>query len=255
MSSTNDSTTLVCLFHYDEQAQGALKDLDQAGIPRSSLTVFSGNAQTSSSGLAAIGVPARDLQHLQDGIKDGGTVIAISALAQQVAMVERIFTERAHKIDETVRYGAPKSIAPVAAMAAAAVPVTGEVAIPIVEEELEVGKREVDRGGVRVLRHIVEKPVEASVNLREEHVVVERHPVNRAVTDADLNFQGNRTIELTETAEEAVVTKSAHVVEEVVVGKQVEERTQHIQDSVRRTEVDVEQIAADNLSSSANKIR
>src|SRR5437764_3366736 len=51
-------------------------------------------------------------------------------------------------------------------------------AIPVVEEQLKVGKREVQRGGVRVFSRVVETPVNESVNLREEHVNVERRPVN-----------------------------------------------------------------------------
>lgn len=76
----------------------------------------------------------------------------------------------------------------------------------------------VDQGGVRVFRRIVEIPMEQSVNLREEHVTMERRPVDRAATDTDVAF-GDRTIELTATAEEAVISKNARVVEEVLVGK------------------------------------
>ena len=44
--------------------------------------------------------------------------------------------------------------------------VAGQESIPIVEENLVVGKREVDRGGVRVYSHVVEEPVSADVSLR-----------------------------------------------------------------------------------------
>ena len=107
---------------------------------------------------------------------------------------------------------------------------------------MSVGKRTVDAGGVRVYRRIVEIPVEDSVSLREEHINVDRRTVDRAVTDADLLAQGERVIELTETAEEAVVGKVARVVEEVHVGKQMSEHTERIEDTVRRTEVEVEEI-------------
>jgi uncharacterized protein (TIGR02271 family) len=117
----------------------------------------------------------------------------------------------------------------------------GEMSIPVIEEELQVGKREVERGGARIRSRIIEKPVEETLRLREEHIVVNRQPVNRAVTDADLqNFQEG-DIELTERAEEAVVGKQARVVEEVSVGKQVSEREETIRDTVRRTDVDVEE--------------
>jgi uncharacterized protein (TIGR02271 family) len=121
----------------------------------------------------------------------------------------------------------------------------GGMAIPVIEEELQVGKREVERGGARIRSRIIEKPVEASVRLREEHIVVNRRPVNRAVTDADLTNLKEGDIELTERAEEAVVGKQARVVEEVTVGKNVTEREETISDTVRSTDVEVDEVDTD----------
>jgi len=119
--------------------------------------------------------------------------------------------------------------------------------IPIIEENIEVGKREVRTGGVRVRSRIVERPVEESVRLREERVSVERNTVDRPATSADLeNFQ-ERNIEMVERAEVPVVNKEARVVEEVSIGKEVEERNETIQDTVRKTEVDVENLEKDDL--------
>ncbi len=113
-------------------------------------------------------------------------------------------------------------------------------AIPIVEERLTVGKRAVNRGRVRVRSYVVETQVEEQVALRQEHVDVERRTVNRPVTTADEALFAERTIEATETSEEAVVAKEARVVEELVVRKDAEERVQTVRDTVRRTEVEVE---------------
>lgn len=121
--------------------------------------------------------------------------------------------------------------------------------IPVVEEELQVGKRAVQRGGVRVYQRVTEQPVHESVQLREEHVNVERHPVDQPATEADMAaLKEEGTVELRETAEEPVVSKTARVVEEVVVGKEATERTEDIDDTVRRTEVDVEQLGATDRS-------
>ncbi|MGI8669151.1 MAG: YsnF/AvaK domain-containing protein [Aridibacter sp.] len=117
--------------------------------------------------------------------------------------------------------------------------------IPIIEENLNVGKRTVETGGVRVRSQIVEKPVEETLRLREEHVIVNRRPVDRAVTDADMDNLQEGTIEVTERAEKAVVGKQARVVEEVEVGKEVSEREQTITDTVRKTDVEVEEIDTD----------
>ncbi|UEM22349.1 YsnF/AvaK domain-containing protein [Skermanella mucosa] len=114
-----------------------------------------------------------------------------------------------------------------------------ETVIPIAEEEIAVGKRQVQGGGVRVRSYVVETPVEESVRLREESVHVERRAVDRPV-DAGADAFRERTVNLTETSEEAVVSKTARITEEVVVGKDVTERTEHVSDTVRRTEVDVD---------------
>ena len=119
--------------------------------------------------------------------------------------------------------------------------------IPIVEEELRVGKREVSRGGARVRSYIREIPVHEQVTLREEHVSVERRPVDQKISAADLNsgdLLRDRTIEMTETAEEAVVAKEARVREEVVVKKTAEQHVEQIDDTVRRTEVEVQEGAS-----------
>ena len=113
--------------------------------------------------------------------------------------------------------------------------------IPVVEEQLNVGKREVEGGRVRVRSYVVEQPVQEQVNLRDESVNVERRPVDRPLTGADRDraFQ-ERTIEAEEKSEEAVVNKEARVKEELVVNKDVNQRTETVSDTVRRTEVDVQ---------------
>ena len=130
---------------------------------------------------------------------------------------------------------------------------TGETAIPIVEEQLVVGKREVERGGVRVYSHVVETPATADVTLRDEKILVERRPVNRMATAADFNMGQGSTIELRATGEEAVVGKAAHVVEEVLVGKTSSSRNEVIQASVRKTEVEVENIVGTDKTSQTNR--
>lgn len=115
--------------------------------------------------------------------------------------------------------------------------------IPIVNEELRVGKREVERGGARVRSYIRETPVHEQVNLREEHVEIERRPVGGDYRQGALGEDvfRDREIEMTEHAEEAVVSKEARVQEELVIRKTAEQRTQNIDDTVRHTEVDVDE--------------
>lgn len=112
--------------------------------------------------------------------------------------------------------------------------------IKVIQEDLQIGKRTVETGGVRVRSRIVEKPVEESLRLREERVRVQRTPVDRIATDADLTAFQQGEISVTEHSEVPVVSKEARVVEEISVGKEVNERTETIRDTVRSTEVDVE---------------
>jgi uncharacterized protein (TIGR02271 family) len=116
--------------------------------------------------------------------------------------------------------------------------------VPVIKENLAVGKQQVETGGVRVHSEVREQPVEAQVNLRQEEVHVQRRAVDRAITPGDATAFQEGTIELTETAEVPVVSKQARVVEEVVIGKEATERTETVRDSVRQTVVDVEPVAA-----------
>ncbi|QMU31587.1 YsnF/AvaK domain-containing protein [Adhaeribacter radiodurans] len=121
----------------------------------------------------------------------------------------------------------------------------GTTAIPIIEEELQVGKQVVETGGARLRSRIIEKPVEENIHLREEHVHIERTPVNRPATEADLtNFQEGE-IEITEHAEVPIITKEARVVEEISLEKEVEEREETIRDTIRRTDVEIENLDSD----------
>jgi uncharacterized protein (TIGR02271 family) len=122
-----------------------------------------------------------------------------------------------------------------------------EEVIPVAEERLRVGKRDVSHGRVRIRSYVVETPVEEQVILREERVAVERRPADRVLSDADQAFQ-ERTIEAEERGEEAVVSKEARVTEEVVVRKEAEQRTETVSDTVRQTEVEVEDERGNTIS-------
>ncbi|MGF7214473.1 uncharacterized protein (TIGR02271 family) [Spirosoma lacussanchae] len=125
--------------------------------------------------------------------------------------------------------------------------VDADQTIKVIQEDLQVGKRDVERGGVRVRSRIVERPVEESLRLREERVHVQRTPVNRPANADDLNAFQEGQIELREHAEIPVVSKTANVVEEISIGKEVSEREETIRDTVRSTDVEVE-----NLDSSVD---
>jgi len=116
----------------------------------------------------------------------------------------------------------------------------GEAVLPVIEEQINIGKQQVQTGGVHVHTNVEERPVEENVNLREERVNVERRPANRPVSDADVNAFKEQSFEVTEMSEQPVVRKQARVIEEVVVRKDVRERTETVRDTVRRQDVQVD---------------
>ncbi len=125
--------------------------------------------------------------------------------------------------------------------------------IPVIEEQLRVGKETVETGGARLRSRIVERPVEENLRLREERVTVERNTVDRPATDADLTSFQEGEIEMIERSEVPRVSKETRVVEEITLGKEVEEREETISDTVRRTEVDIENLSKDELTRKSGK--
>ena len=247
MATTDETTRYICLFHDASRARAAVAALGKLNLDAGSITTLgddrNDSGTISSQSLSDLGVPDRDLKHLQEGLRSGGVLVSLAAPSSINDDVERVFHHySADKIDEAdLAFDA----APVVSDTRTSLQDTaGEMVIPITEESLVVGKREVDRGGVRVLRRTVEEPIQESVDLHSERVVIEHRDVNRAATDADLRA-GAQEIELVETAEVPVVQKIARVVEEVHVGKVESDRTEVVGGSVRHTEVDVEQLDTD----------
>lgn len=220
--------------------------------------------------LTHVGVPEEHAQHYAEGVRRGGTLVTVSApdvLAQRVSDVMTRYhavnvSDRATKWRESGWKGfdanAPalsaEDIRRERALYSNRDLDRGQVAFPVVEEKLSVGKREVERGGVRVSSRVVEQPVEQQVNLRDERVKVERRAVDRPLNAADQSAFREGTMEFKETVEEPVVAKTARVVEEVVVNKDVRQRTQTVRDTVKKTEVDVDQDALERLSQPGERL-
>ena len=154
---------------------------------------------------------------------------------------------QSHEI-EADRSRTQGNLTPGAISGAAPVAAQGTV-LPVVRETLEVGKREVDLGVVRVHTRTETRPVQEQVELREERAEIQRRSVDRPASEADLKAFEGGSIEVHETAERAVISKTARVVEEVVVGKQATSRTETISDQVRNTVVDVENAGNDRAAS------
>ena len=122
---------------------------------------------------------------------------------------------------------------------AASLQTSGDEVIPVYEETAKIGKRDISHGRVRLRTYVVETPITEQVNLRSEQVQVERRPVDRIVEAGDAVFQ-DRVIEAEERAEEAVIGKETRVKEEISLRKTVENQTQSVSETLRHTEVEVQ---------------
>lgn len=213
-------------------------------------------------GLVGLGIPEEHAEQYEEGIRRGGTVVTArvdEAQADEAAAIldRHGAVDMESRVSEwrtsgwTPKYGSSSTSTTTSAAATTAAPRPQPTSasrraddtgarVPIVEESLNVSKRQVQRGGVRVYTRTHEQPVAEQVNLRKETVHVDRRPADRPATEADMNALKGGAIEMRETSEEAVVNKQARVTGEVVVKKDVENRTETVRDTVRKTDVEVD---------------
>jgi len=92
------------------------------------------------------------------------------------------------------------------------------------------------------------------VTLHQEKVEAERKKVDRTLKpeEADKAFK-DQTVEMVEVSEKPVVSKSAHVVEEVSLSKSSGEREVTVSGTVRRQDVTVEDIDTQSSKSKSPK--
>jgi uncharacterized protein (TIGR02271 family) len=246
--------TITALFDTADAAERAAQALAQriGGIRG---TVYDSRTSGDAS---RISIPSEDRTTLQEHIRRGGAVFYAQVPDEKFEPVTHVLEENgAADFDEreaawrregwTGPSGTTGQLGTATTNTAEATRNTGrdvgstnvEERIPLAEERLVVGKREVGHGRVRIRSYVVETPVEEQVTLHQEHVDIQHRPVDRPVGPGDDAFR-ERVIEATETAEEAVVSKEARVREEVVVRKEAEERTETVRDTVRRTVVEID---------------
>jgi uncharacterized protein (TIGR02271 family) len=252
--------TVVGLFEDRTDAQQAQSEIVNLNIPLGDTKVFdqsvspeAGQSRQSwwDSFKETFGFGSSDdRSYYEEGLRRGGILVSVRAEERLIDRVAEIMSEHgAIDIDERAEQWRSSGWTPQATEETAAGPAAGrtsqgpgDVTLPVIEEQLKVGKREGGRRGVRIYRQVTEQPVEETVRLRDETVRAERQPADRPVT-ADTGLFQNETIELTETHEEPVVSKQARVVEEVTLHKDVRERDETIRDTVRRADVRVEHTA------------
>ena len=174
--------------------------------------------------LVGMGVPEEDARHFERGFKEGGILVTVQA------------GNRAEEAREALSLGG-----------ADLGPTWGGIRegredrdrLELREEELDVDKRQVQAGEVRVRKEVVTEQRNIEVPVTREEVVIERHPVTgREVSDDALDEDEEIRIPVME--EEVDVQKRAKVREEVSVGKRRVEETRNVSDTVRREEARIE---------------
>jgi uncharacterized protein (TIGR02271 family) len=256
--------TIVAVYNTAAEAEAAVRDLKAADVPAEAISQHAGPVTTgdTASEIAAPvrehgfwsilfgGEPDHDTSVYDRSVESGSSVVTVRMPEQHVTRVTEIL-ERHNPVDLDERassYGLTETTTTTRTPTAPVTPApTGTTAgtegekMQLAEETLSVGKRAVNRGTTRIRRYVVETPVQEQVTLRSENVTVDRRPVSdgRPVTGADFT---DKVVEMTETSEEAVVSKTARVKEEVTLRKDATERVETVKDTVRRQEVEVEEV-------------
>ncbi len=286
--------TVTAFFDSRTDAEEAISRLHAAGIPRDGIRLTPGHEDTAggagtqsfpeaSAGLwdslRDLFLPDEDRHAYAEGLRRGGFLVSVSASdADYERVIDILDDEGTIDIDERAEswrsegWSASSTAGGTTGAASSMSGMTGsgttmnasservsdrDEVIPVAEEHLNVGKRDVSHGRVRIRSYVVETPVSEQVNLREEHVHVERRPVSGTTQAGAIGGDAfrERTIEVEERGEEAVVSKEARVTEELVVRKDVEQRTQTVSDTVRKTEVEVEDERGTQVSGTGTKDR
>lgn len=238
--------TIVGLFDSRDTAERAADDLVAQGCARSDIelsaagdTAMSAEAPKEKEGgflSWLFGSDDDDRYTYDEGIRRGRTALAVTTRDEMEDSVAAIMsrhgpldinTESAQWRQEGWTGGAALR--------------SGEESIPVIKEDVSIGKRAIEKGGLRIYSRTVERPVSEEVSLRDEQVNVERRPVDRPLKAGEAAFE-ERSMEMRETAEEPVVSKTARVVEEVGLNKQARERKERVEDTERHTEVEVEHL-------------
>jgi|RhiMethySRZTD1v2_1073278.scaffolds.fasta_scaffold12835_7 uncharacterized protein (TIGR02271 family) len=267
--------TVIGLFNSMNEAEGVMADLTRLGLPPQEIGILSmqqlvapaagtrlGMSQLDVPGLGRVaantpmmrlldspslerspegmvgalvkmGVPRTDAASYVDGVRRGGTLEAVALSDDKEVQALEIMRRRT---------------ATAARRTAAS---EADIVIPVIEEELSIGKREFDSGGVRVATHVSARPVAKSVSVIEERINVERRVVDRPIDDVRDDTFRDRSLELKASAEEPIITKRAHVVEEIRIHKDRTERVETINDTLRHTEVELAELPGERRAAAA----
>lgn len=233
--------TVIGLFDNRDEAMRAYAALVEEGYARADLDILTNDDQDDVPKLANMrqNIKSPDVDVYLEGVRQGGTIITANvsdSAAERAAGTMSAFnmvniSQRAQEFQKVNRNLTLSD------------PATDDNVFEVIEEELQVGKTQIERGRMRIYNVVTEREVQANVELRDETIKVQRRPVNRNVAISPDLFK-ERSFEMVEIDEIAQVGKTARVVEEVSLGKEVVEQIKTIKETLRRQDVQIEEIPA-----------
>jgi uncharacterized protein (TIGR02271 family) len=261
--------TIVAAFDTPEHAQAAVKALKAGGFHGDDISVF--DKERIAAGGAAMkqglkepgmwrrmfgaGLHEHEANVFGQTVSEGGTVISVRVLDSEVAHAtgildvhrpidvhDRAITSgiaEAAKVETVAReeavtpFTAPQRVA----TSPNAASVHSDV-LRLAEEQLQVGKEMVETGRTRVRRFTTEREVAQDVSLHEEHAEVLRRAVAEPASFKDVDWAEDE-IEVVETAEHALASKTARVVEEIELKKVGTDHIETIHERLRRQQAEV----------------
>ena len=245
---------IVALYDKSGKAIEAARALEASGFPASDINVLNRESLTDAEAHEAglwrrlFGRNIGDQESSVYGrtIETGGAVLTLRTPDSDVPRAMKILdVHRPVDVDERAT---SLGVVPTAATRNAVAPTADksrttakEEVLRLAEEQLDVGKRQVETGKARIRRFVTERPVEEHVTLHEEHAEMLRRGVSDPSLARDVDWS-DKTIEITETAEQAVVNKTAHVAEEVVIRKEGSDHVETVRSTVRRQQVELEHL-------------
>jgi stress response protein YsnF len=267
---------IVTLYDTAEHAQAAKANLKHAGFFENDISTVSADALPKGGTalrepglwqrLFGQGIQEQEASVYAKAVESGGVVLTLRAAQEDIPKAMGILNQ--HNVidvkDRAIDTGAfSKAQAagtplgtgnaqaagtPLGPVPVPAKPITADLGkqqvMRLAEEHLDVGKRLVEQGTTRIRRFLTQQPVEQKVALHEEHAEVVRRAIEdpNYVRDVDWSDQ---TVEIRETAEEPMVTKSTRVAEEIIIDKTGSDRVETIRDTVRKQQAQVEKVIPD----------
>jgi uncharacterized protein (TIGR02271 family) len=235
--------TVIGLFDDRNEAMRAYSALVHEGYAKADLDILTSDDKDDEPKLAHMRdwIPEPDVNIYLEGVRTGGTVITANTADTAVSRAAEIMS--GYKMVNIRDRAAEMQKARSDPKLKLSDPARNDNVLEVIEEELQVGKEKVERGRMRIYNVVSEREVHKDVGLRDETLRVQRRPANRQVSVNPDLFK-ERSFEMVEIDEIAKVGKTARVVEEVSLGKEVAEKVETIKETLRRQDVEVEEVPA-----------